>query len=47
MAPREAFYEAVRQCKPTRCTGNTGNWKLPGRVWINPEKEDFEKKLAA
>ena len=41
-APRGA-----KAANPNRWSGSTRNWDLPDRVWLNPEKECGDLKVAA
>ena len=40
MTNREVVYEVARARNPARWSGATRNWRLPQKVWLNPEKED-------
>lgn len=45
---REVVYAAAKAQNPTRWSGGTRNWELPGEVWLNPERETAGAlKLAA
>lgn len=45
---REQVYEAAKQRRPERWSGETRNWQLKDEVWLNPEREEHEElKIAA
>ncbi|MGZ8095129.1 MAG: IS3 family transposase, partial [Methylosarcina sp.] len=51
LAARKGVYEAAKQKKPERWTGETRNWSPIGKVWLNPENivaanETIRKKAA-
>jgi putative transposase len=37
LAARKGVYEAAKQKKPERWTGETRNWSPISEVWLNPE----------
>lgn len=43
---REAVYEAAKQQRPERWSGATRHWELKNEVWLNPERNQPEAKLA-
>ena len=47
MRQRRAVYETAKAANPTRWSGRTRNWDLPEEVWLNPEKESGDLKVAA
>jgi putative transposase len=36
-AARKGVYEAAKQQRPERWSGETRNWSPIGEVWLNPE----------
>lgn len=47
MGQRKAVYEAAKAANPNRWSRGTRNWDLPEKVWLNPEKECGNLKVAA
>lgn len=47
MGQRKAVYEAARLANPKRWSGHIRNWDLPESVWLNPERECSDVKVAA
>jgi putative transposase len=37
LAARKGVYEAAKQQRPERWSGDTRNWSPVGEVWLNPE----------
>jgi transposase InsO family protein len=51
LAARKRLYEAAKQARPERWSGNTRNWSPIDEVWLNPSKDQptkgtVEKKVA-
>ena len=44
---REQVYEAAKQRHPERWSGATRNWKLKGKIWLNPERNQPEALMQA
>lgn len=47
MNRRKAVYEVARNANPSRWSGPLRNWDLPEEVWLNPEKDRSDLKIAA
>lgn len=46
MDNRKAVYEAARATNPERWSQDIRNWDLPEKVWLNPEKDQGDLKVA-
>lgn len=44
---RQQVYRLARERHPNRWSGDIRNWKLPEKVWLNPEKEQSDLNQAA
>ena len=40
LGKRKAVYEAAKERKPARWSGETRNWEPVGEVWLNPENSE-------
>lgn len=47
MQNRKSIYAAARRANPNRWSGEIRNWDLPESVWLNPENEPGELRLAS
>lgn len=43
---RKAVYKAARAANPKRWSRDVRNWNLPEQVWLNPEKDGGDLKVA-
>jgi len=41
---RSAVYETAKNKKPERWSGEIRNWVLPGKVHLNPQKDELKSK---